>query len=187
MLQLLSILDIKLFSFINHGLKNTFFDFLMPVITTREYWTIPILLGFALLIIFGKEKGRDTFFLCLIALIISDSVTNQILKPLFHRLRPFETISDVNQLVKAWGYSMPSSHAVNIFTAATVISYIWRKTWVTVFMFVIAAMVAFSRVYAGVHYPGDVLAGILFSIIFSFIAIKLFGIIKQIQKRRVQK
>ncbi|MFH0807239.1 MAG: phosphatase PAP2 family protein [Elusimicrobiota bacterium] len=186
MLNSLASLDIKLFFFINHGLKNIVFDVLMPITTTREYWTFPILILFALLVIFGKEKGRETFFLCLIAILISDSVTNQILKPFFHRLRPFETLSDVNQLVKAWGYSMPSSHAVNMFTAAIVISYSWRKTWVTALMFTIAAMVAFSRVYTGVHYPADVFTGALFSVIFSFIAIKLFGITVQIQKRRVK-
>ncbi|OGS23728.1 MAG: hypothetical protein A2297_04910 [Elusimicrobia bacterium RIFOXYB2_FULL_48_7] len=180
-------LDTKLFFFINHGMKNTVFDVLMPIVTTREYWTVPILLAFAAMVLFGKEKGRDAFFLCLIALLLSDFTTNQLLKPLFHRLRPFEAMQYVNQLVGAWGYSFPSSHSVNMFTAAIVISYAWHKTWVTVLMFSIAALAAFSRVYVGVHYPADVFAGALFAVIFAFIGIKIYSVLKQAVLKRAKK
>lgn len=178
MIHSLTGLDAKLFFLVNHGMKNIVFDVLMPIITTREYWTVPVLLVFAGLLIFGKQKGRDMFFLCLIAILISDMATNQILKPLFHRLRPFETMQNVTPLVRAWGYSFPSSHAVNMFTAAIVISYAWRKTWVTVLMFSIASLAAFSRVYVGVHYPADVFGGIIFAVGFSYIGIKLFELLK---------
>lgn len=180
MINYLAGLDKSLFYFINHSLKNIIFDIAMPIITTQGYWALPVILAFVVLAVFGKEKGRDTFFLCLIALIISDSVTNHILKPFFHRQRPFEVLDNVNLFVNAYGYSFPSSHAVNMFTSAITISYIWRKNWIRILVFGIACIVGFSRIYVGVHYPSDVCIGIVFSILFSIIAIWLFNNLKTI-------
>ncbi|MFN3966855.1 MAG: phosphatase PAP2 family protein [Endomicrobiia bacterium] len=171
-------LDTDLFYLVNHGLKNFIFDVIMPIITTTEYWRIPLLAGFLALGIFGGKKGRDTFFLCLITLLLSDGLTNYILKPLFHRPRPFEVLKDVNLLVNAYGYSMPSSHSVNMFSMAMVISYIWRKVWISVLVFTIAFIIGFSRIYVGVHYPFDFLFGILVAGFCAFLGIHTFNIIK---------
>jgi len=178
-LEFLINLDIELFYFVNHGLHNLFFDIIMPIITTIKYWRIPILIGFLALFFFGKEKGRKTFIICLITLILSDGLTCHILKPLFHRLRPFEVLNNVNLLVLAYGYSFPSAHAANTFAQALVISHIWKRVWVSVLVFTIAILAGFSRVYVGVHYPIDILAGILVSILYAFLGIKIFNIIKK--------
>ncbi len=172
-------LDITLFYFVNHSLKNALFDLIMPVITTAEYWRIPLFLGFIALAIFGGKKGKDTFFICLITLLLSDGLTNYILKPIFHRPRPFNVLNDVHQLVKAYGYSFPSSHSVNMFSMAFVIGYIWEKLWVSVLVFFIAFVVGFSRVYVGVHYPFDFLSGIFIGFFCSFLGFETFKIIKK--------
>jgi len=171
-------LDTALFYFINHGLQNRIFDILMPVITTSEYWRIPLFIGFLALAIFGKRKGIETFFLCLITLLLSDGFTNYILKPLFHRPRPFEVLNDVYLLVKAYGYSFPSSHSVNMFSMAMAISYVWQKAWISVLVFSISFIVGFSRVYVGVHYPFDFLIGIPIGIFCTFLGIQVFKTIK---------
>jgi len=171
-------LDTDLFYFINRCLQNKIFDILMPFITTSEYWRIPLFAGFLALAIFGKKRGTETFFLCLITLLLSDGFTNYILKPLFHRPRPFEVLENVHLLVKAYGYSFPSSHSVNMFSMAMAISYVWQKIWISILVFSIAFIVGFSRVYVGVHYPFDFLIGIPIGIFCTFLGIQVFKTIK---------
>ncbi len=150
-------LDISLFHFINRGMENSFFNWIMPIITNIKYWRIPLSVMFLCLFIWGGKKGKDTFLLCLVTLILSDKVSSSLIKPVFHRLRPFKVLDSVNLLINAHSYSFPSSHAANIFAMAIVITYIWRRIWIALLVFGIAVIVGFSRIYVGVHYPLDVL------------------------------
>jgi undecaprenyl-diphosphatase len=73
------------------------------------------------------------------------------------RPRPTATVPEADPLVGAVGWSMPSGHAATTFAGAVALTYLWRRG--APFFFLLAAAIAFSRVYVGVHYPGDVLAG----------------------------
>jgi undecaprenyl-diphosphatase len=79
------------------------------------------------------------------------------IKGIVERPRPSVTVPEAHPLMRAAGHSMPSSHACTAFAGAVVLAYLWRR-WAPYF-FLLAAAIAFSRVYVGVHYPGDVLAG----------------------------
>ncbi len=173
-MDFLNALDVKLFYFINRGLENNFFDLIMPIITNVRYWRIPLIIIFLSLFIWGNEKGKKTFLLCLITLILSDQVSSRLLKPLFHRLRPYKVLDDVHQLVGSGGFSLPSSHAANIFAMAMVITYIWRRLWIGILVFGIAVVVGFSRVYVGVHYPLDVAAGVIVGGVCVLLSIQIF-------------
>lgn len=168
------ILDTKLFRFINQGLENSFFNGIMPIITNIKYWRIPLIIIFLSLFIWGHKKGKNTFLLCLITLVLSDQISSHLLKPFFHRLRPFKILDNVNLLVNAHSFSFPSSHAANIFAMAIVITYIWRRIWITCLVFGIAVVVGFSRVYVGVHYPLDICGGILVAIFCAILGIQIF-------------
>ena len=126
------------------------------------------------LFIWGNKKGKNTFLLCLITLILSDQISSSLLKPLFHRLRPYKVLEDVRQLVGSGGFSLPSSHAANMFSMAIVITYIWRRLWIGFLVFGIAVVVGFSRIYVGVHYPLDVAAGIVLAGFCAVLAIQIF-------------
>jgi undecaprenyl-diphosphatase len=79
------------------------------------------------------------------------------IKALVERPRPSVAVPEAHPLMGAAGYSMPSGHAATAFAGAVAVAYLWRRgaPW----FFLLAAAIAFSRVYVGVHYPGDVLAG----------------------------
>ena len=83
-----------------------------------------------------------------------------VLKAVFDRPRPFETIADADPLLKATvGQSMPSGHAATSFAGAVILTYVLTRA--APLFFLLAAAIAFSRVYVGVHYFSDVLVGAL--------------------------
>jgi undecaprenyl-diphosphatase len=79
------------------------------------------------------------------------------LKAATDRARPFETIPQADPLLKAVGQSMPSGHAATSFAGAVLLSYFLPRS--APYVFLLAAAIAFSRIYVGVHYPSDVVAG----------------------------
>jgi undecaprenyl-diphosphatase len=171
-------LDSALFYFFNVKLQNGIFDFLMPILTNLDYWRIPLGLMAVLLLIFGKKKGRIAVLLLVLGITLSDQVCNNLLKPLVGRIRPCNVLENVHLLVNCTkAYSFPSSHAMNIFTGATLLSFSYRK--IKVILFVIATLVSYSRIYVGVHYPFDVLAGVILGIFCAFIIIILFKLISE--------
>ena len=81
-----------------------------------------------------------------------------VLKQAFGRPRPFEAVPDADPLIGyTLGDSFPSGHAATSFAGAVVLSAFFRR--LAPLFLALAAAIAFSRVYVGVHYPGDVLAG----------------------------
>jgi undecaprenyl-diphosphatase len=103
------------------------------------------------------RKGIFALALCMIGLVIVDSTTN-LLKHTFERPRPCQIFEDVRLLVGCTSsFSFPSGHASNSFAVASIFGYFFRRASLP--MFLIALFVGFSRIYVGVHYPSDVLAG----------------------------
>ena len=164
--------DVKLFRILNGSLINPFFDFLMPMVTDLNRWRIIILLVWAALVFFGGSKGRWAAFMLIPLIAASDQLSSNLIKPLVHRMRPCEVLgsvhfwhgptgwmttpAEVTQSYKA-SFSFPSSHATNITAAMLFLGLVYRKAIIP--LLVMAAMVSFSRIYIGVHWPLDVAAG----------------------------
>jgi membrane-associated phospholipid phosphatase len=151
-------LDTQLFLFFNNTLANSVFDGVMPIITNDWVLRIVFLIIVVLLLIFGKKQGRIAAILCIVAVVVSDQISSHLIKPIVERVRPCHVIPDVHLLVAcSQGLSFPSSHAANSFAIATLISLSYRRRiWLYL---TIAAIVAYSRIAVGVHYPFDALAG----------------------------
>ncbi|MFL3026381.1 MAG: phosphatase PAP2 family protein [Candidatus Neomarinimicrobiota bacterium] len=159
MIESLINIDKSIFKFFNSTISNPVFDVFFPIITNQDIWIIPILIGVIILSIKGGHRGKITSVTLIIGIILADYSSAQILKPFFQRLRPSHDLIDGIRLLvpKGGKYGFVSSHAANIYAAATILSYFYEKY--KKLFFTIAALVAFSRVYVGVHYPADIFFG----------------------------
>jgi len=154
----LQAVDTALFRFVNQSLANPVFDWLMPRLAGHSLF-VPVLLVFGVWLIWkGGRRGRLFVFFLALAILLGDSLICNTIKKAVARPRPCIALSDARSLVGCTrSGSMPSSHAANWFAAAMVCFLFYRRSCLV--MVPAAATVAFSRVYDGVHYPGDVVAG----------------------------
>jgi undecaprenyl-diphosphatase len=184
MLALLKNVDQIFFQFINGSMSNAFFDWIMPIITEEDNWIIPMILFFIGLLFFSKKRGRIAVILLVIAVGLTDVLAAQIIKPWIGRLRPSHAlIENINLLVSKGGkFGFVSNHAANMFSASVVLGYFFHK-W-KVYLFSGASIIAFSRVYVGVHYPGDVIVGGFFGYGVAWIIISAWVIIKMRELKR---
>ncbi len=174
-------LDTQLFHSINRGWINPFFDVLMPILSAEE--GAIILIGILIITaIIDRRKGWIVLIFTLIAVALTDPIVVRILKPLIARPRPCKVMF-VHLLDRCSGSpSFPSAHATNIFSYAIAYSMVYRKAlWG---MIPLAVGVALSRVYVGVHYPLDILAG---SILGTGIGLGMGYIALTLIKRREKK
>jgi undecaprenyl-diphosphatase len=166
-------LDIQLFFLINRKGENILFDLLMPVVSNIRYFYILIGLGWLFLMLKKNTQNRMVGLAIIALIACSDQLCTLVLKPAFARVRPYDAMAEVRVYQgpdTPWRItntaeekgalntkSMPSAHAVNIFAAAVFLSFYFRKLWPL--FFGIAALIGYSRVYLGDHYPLDVAAG----------------------------
>ena len=152
-------LDAWGFLLINRTLQNPLFDLLMPILSTKRYALLPAAVWILLLMVWGGRRMWVLLAVAVAAVALSDLGTN-LIKAGFQRIRPCHVIPDVHVLVGCTrSFSWPSNHASNMFAVATV-GWLGFRRWRWALL-VLAAGVAYSRVYVGVHYPADVLAGAL--------------------------
>src|SRR6266481_1084178 len=154
----LQTLDAGLFRFINLTLSNPVFDAVMPFVSGNVFFFPALAVVAAFLIWKGGLRGSLCVVLLVLIVWMGDSLVCNTIKHAIGRPRPFFALSEAHTLVgRSQSFSLPSSHAANWF-AATMVVYVYyrRSVW---FMLPAASLVGLSRVYNGVHYPSDVLAG----------------------------
>lgn len=153
-------LDVSLFRFINLTLRTGWLDAVMPFFNWNRLFAPFVALLVLLILIKGGARGRIFVAFLVLSVAMTDGVVCHSLKEAIGRLRPFNDIPDAHVLVRRGGNgSMPSSHAANWFAGMTVAFIYYRRGWWLILP--PALVVCFGRVYNGVHYPGDVLAGAL--------------------------
>lgn len=163
MLSYLIELDKALFLFLN-GINSPFWDYVMNAIS-HKYTFVPL---YAVVIyFFFKQFGRNGFLVLVMAVFtitVADQVSSSIIKVAVQRLRPSHNpeFSQIIHLVfdKHGGlYGFVSSHAANSFGFAMFTLLLFKKRWFTISILVWATVVSYSRIYLGLHYPGDILGG----------------------------
>jgi undecaprenyl-diphosphatase len=178
-------LDLHLFRVINGDLRNAVFDVLMPVVTDPDPFFIPLALVAIGLLIWGGRKGRTMVVLALLLLFVSNAV-NEGLKLWVQRPRPCHALEAVHLLVgcSTSNFSFPSSHAANATAQAAFFGFAYRP--VAIPLFVVAAVIGYSRVYVGVHYPADVVGGVLVGLMCAIVFIRLWREVDRRLPWRVQ-
>lgn len=177
-MEYLKTLDTELFLFLN-GSHNAFFDPIMFWLSDKLIW-IPMYLLIVFLII-RRYKLQGILILGFIALtiVLCDQTASGLLKNTVQRLRPSHdpTLTGLVHLSKAgpgglYGYA--SSHAANVFGLATFLCFALDEKFkiLKYWMFIWAILVSYSRIYNGVHYPGDVITGILIGTVFGYLMAK---------------
>ena len=158
-LQTLDAYDKTLFSFVRISLRNPLCDFLMPLATDKWNWLLPVLGLFVYSFVKNKRRGGLQILSSVLVIILVDASATA-LKGEALRLRPQQEISQIGMLMqRPASSSFPSNHAANSFALATLLTIYYPK--MAGVFFAAAALVGFSRIYLGEHYPLDVLAGAL--------------------------
>ncbi len=186
--------DVWLFRLLNHNLVNPAADNLMVFLTNgRLSWHVFVLAAFFII----ARKGKNAFSLILLALLavgLADFVASGILKPLVQRVRPCFALDHVRLLIsQPRSYSFASSHAANSAAVATVIWIFFHRGVLVEKLFtstiiLYAFAVSLSRVYVGVHYPGDVLTGMVIGICSALLIYLVFSwLLKNIIQPRLMR
>ncbi|MBW2175382.1 MAG: phosphatase PAP2 family protein [Deltaproteobacteria bacterium] len=194
MLELIKKFDTALFFMINRDWKNGLFDACMPVISEVQYFFIPIAFFWLFLILKKDVKTRTAALVIFAVITTSDIVSARVLKPFFERPRPYQVLPGIDYYRDAWrttpakmeasdstNFSMPSSHATNMFAAAVFLSWFFPGyAWLCLLL---ALLASYSRPYLGMHYPFDAVAGgVLGStigILYALLAEKIAGLFQR--------
>lgn len=157
--------DAELFLKINKGLSNDFFDFIMPLVRNKFFWSPLYLFIIAFCIKQYKKQGYYIILGLLITFAAGDLISSRLIKPMVQRTRPCNEIKLTNDIIKCvpcgTGYSFPSAHATNHFAIALFLIGIFYRKWKPVLPLALAwaALIALAQIYVGVHYPLDTIGG----------------------------
>jgi undecaprenyl-diphosphatase len=172
-------IDTQLFLYLNSK-HNSFFDVVMSAVSSRFLW-IPLYLFFCFLIY--KHFGKRLLLVmsaALLLIVLSDQISNRAFKNNFKRYRPCHHLT-LQAQVHVNGdcggtYGFVSSHATNTFALAMFLGLLFRKRIKYFFslIFLWAAVVSYSRIYNGVHYPADVAGGAILGMLIGFAVYKCY-------------
>lgn len=161
--------DISILQFINDHMHMAILDKIMPIITKLgDVGIVWFAISIALII---SKKYRRIGWVCILSLFISSLIGEIFLKHTIQRTRPFNVVAGIDLLVrKPITSSFPSGHT----TASFAVAYVISKTIKDFkpYVIVLAILIAFSRLYLFVHYPTDVLAGIVIGLLSGMAAVR---------------
>lgn len=151
-----------------NGSDSLFLDSLIMTLTTAQTW-IPLYVGLLYVVIKANRNWRDILMVIAAAglcVLLAGAVDDEIVKPLVARWRPTHD-PEIGHLVdtvngyRGGNYGFFSAHAANTFSIAIFFSLLMRQRLFTVFMVCWSLVNCYTRLYLGVHYPGDITVGLL--------------------------
>lgn len=176
-----------------NGSDSLFWDGCMLVYTSMAVWAP---LALMLLYVLLKNNNIKDFLLLLffvaLVVLLTDQISSGFCKPFFARWRPSNdpmlmyAVDIVNE-TRGGKYGFTSSHAANSFGIATFIMLLIRNKALSISLIIWAAMNAFTRIYLGVHYPGDILAGTVIGVVVGWAVYRLYLYIQNHKRRNARR
>jgi undecaprenyl-diphosphatase len=174
-------LDLHLLWLINRTWSRPWLDPVMAVASDWDLWRIPVVILVVLALAFGGFRGRQMVALMAACLLIGDGLIDWGFKLAVHRPRPMETeahlrvvtlhhVTESKPQPTSRGRSFTSGHACNNVALAFVACAIFGRA--AFFLWPWAALVSYSRVYVGSHYPSDILGSWIVAIVYSYFIVK---------------
>ena len=191
MIELIDSVDKQLLVFLN-GFHNPFMDSVMWWVSSAPFW-IPFYAVLLFLLarknwsneILNNVKNIAVIILSIsVAILLADQISSGFFKPFFARFRPSHSpeleglvhllTNPKGDIYKGGMYGFVSSHAANSFAIAWFVSSILNTKTAWKLMLFWAVLVSYSRIYLGVHYPGDIFGGAIIGILSGAVAAKLY-------------
>lgn len=184
-------LDAQLLLYLN-SMHCAFFDSLMWGLTSAKVW-VPMYM--VLVWVLFKQYGITRAFWYSVAMVLccfawSEMMCGHIIREWIARPRPTNAESPIWQLIhtvndyRGGHYGFPSCHAANSFGLAMAVSLLVRRRSTVVWMYVWASIHTYTRIYLGVHYPGDIIVGIIIGSLGSYLIYKIFEHYKLVTLQR---
>jgi undecaprenyl-diphosphatase len=188
-LDALLVWDERIFRLLNRDWLHPILDRLLPFVSDPRTFTLPFIVAAVVIVLMGRLRGLRFLVLAVATVVVADAIGTHIFKYSFLRARPCIGLTDVTLLMGCTNsYSFPSNHAVNTSALATLAVLYMPRLWLPATALV--WLVGYSRVYVGVHYPLDVLAGIVLGIVVALVLSRVMNFLwpspsEPAQRRRI--
>ena len=166
-------MDKQVVEFLYQNRLTSWDDILLFLTEYNTVLTVLTLLVLAYLVFIAKKYSALYFYVPFWSILLGAGLAN-LFKLFFQRLRPYDVMENVEALTSGGGYSFPSGHSTEVFALLFSLWFVTKNKWVFFFYFLWAVLIAYTRMAFGVHYPTDVLAGMVLGWAVSYVVYIFF-------------